>query len=725
MNNFITFPAIVLRVRGLALELAQSYGHFVMINNVFQLQQQNRKMHFYIEHANENSCGIRGTVVTWNSMITKYAQNGRVEDARQLFDKMPERNVVSWNSMIAGYVQNGRVEDARQVFDSMPERDVVSWNGMIAGYVQNGRMNEGRQLFDKMPVRNVVSWTTMISGCAQNGRTEDARQLFDKMPEPNIWSWNAMIAGYAQNDRSEEALKFFRLMLREGMTPNPFTFPSVLRASASVEALELGRQVHACVLKIGFDSDVFVGSALVTMYARCGIIDDASQVINKMPKTDLASWNAMVAGYVQNGRIPDARQVFDKLSQRNVVSWTAMIAGYAQNGFYEEALIFFIQMLRTGTKANQSTFTCVLRACASLAALEQGRQVHSHINKTSFESDVFVKNALITMYAKCGSIEDANQVFRIMPERDVISWNAMISGYAQHGHAKEALQLFEQSRQAGIKPDEITFVGVLCACSHGGLVDEGWRYFDSMIQDHYLTPMHEHYACMVDLLGRAGHLDEAEEFINKMPLEPDVVVWGALLSACKTHVNIKLGKRAAEHLFELEPNNDSTYVMLSNIYAAASRWDDAIKVRKMMKNSGVKKKPGCSWIEVKSRVHAFVTGDRSHPQTEKIYAKLERLTEQIEAAGYVADTNLVLHDVPEEEKEHILCHHSEKLAIAFGLLNTTPGKPIRIMKNLRVCFDCHTATKFISKIVGEEIVVRDANRFHHFKDGFCSCRGYW
>jgi pentatricopeptide repeat protein len=312
-----------------------------------------------------------------------------------------------------------------------------------------------------------------------------------------------------------------------------------------------------------------------------------------------------------------------------------------------------------------------------------------------------------------------------MPERDVVSWNTMIAGYGMHGQGEDALGLFSKMQQTCINPDSITFVCVLSACSHTGLLEEGWEYFYCMSRDYCITPKMQHYACMIDLLGRAGCLKDAQDFIEKMPYKPSASVWGSLLGACRVHNNIQVGEYVAERLFDLDPEKAGYYVLLSNIYAAAGRWDDVSKVRTMMKDRGIKKMPGCSLVEVKNKVHAFNVGDKSHPQSEKIYAMLNSLAKQMEEAGYIPDTNFVLHDVEEEVKEHMLYSHSEKLAIAFGLINTSPGTTIRITKNLRVCGDCHNATKFISKIVRREIIVRDANRFHHFKDGSCSCRDYW
>eukprot|EP01018_Ginkgo_biloba_P040409 Gb_21270 [translate_table: standard] len=672
-------------------------------------------------------------VFVGNALVDMYAKCGSIEIARQEFDKMPQRNEVSWTAIIAGFAQNGRSEEALDLFVQMRlagvkpnsktfasvlpacanlaslkqgmeiheeiiingfQSDVFVGNALLDMYAKCGNIKNARRVFDKMPQRDVVSWNAMIAGYAQNGHVDEAQNLFKKMPEQDVISWNALIAGYAQNGRDKEALKLFRHMQLAGVKPNSKTFAGLLPACANLAALEQGMKIYEEIVKSGFQSDNYVGSALIDMYAKCGNIENA-------------------------------RHLFDKMHQRSVVSWTSMIAGYAQNGHGEEALKLFQQMQLEGVKPNLKTFASVLPACATLAALEQGKEIHEEIIRSGFQVDIFVESALVDMYAKCGSIENARYVFDKICQRNVVSWNAMIAGYAIHGCSNEALKLFEQMQNSDTQPDHVTLVSVLSACCHAGLVDEGWHYFDCMRQCYHITPAMEHYGCMVNLLGRAGHLDEAQDFIKKMPIKPDATVWGCLLGACRIHNNIELGEQVAERLFELNPKNTSPYVLLSNMYAVAGRWDDIEKVRKMMKDKGVKKKPGCSWIEVNKRIYGFLVGDRSHPQTEKIDAELEKLSRQMKAAGYVPNTTFVLNDLEEEQKEHVICHHSEKLAIAFGLINTCPGTVIRVIKNLRVCGDCHSATKFISKIRDREIVVRDANRFHHFKDGQCSCGDYW
>ncbi|XP_057852522.2 pentatricopeptide repeat-containing protein At4g02750 isoform X2 [Cryptomeria japonica] len=651
-----------------------------------------------------------------NARITKYAKQGRIEDARQVFDKMSERNIVSWTAMVSGYVQNRRVEDARRLFDKMPQRNVISWTAMLSGYVRSGLIEEAKCFFDKMSERNVVSWNMMISGLLQKGRIDSARQLFDEMPERNVVSWNAMIAAYARIGSMEMACDLFDRMPERDV----ISWTSMVAGYCQNGRIDDAFRVFGNMPQ----RNVVSWNAMIAGYVKKLRLKNARELFDEMPERDVVSWNSMIAGYVQTGVIEDARKLFEKMPKRNVVSWTAMITGYVLNQMSEEALKCFFQMLLTDIKPDPTTFTTILSACGSLAALQLGKQLQNYMIKLGIQSDNFVGCALISMYAKCGSIDEGRQMFDSMYERVLVSWNAMISGYAQHGFGNEALQLFEEMQQKGMKPNDVTFVGVLSACSRAGLVDEGLQYFISMDRDHGVPRRAEHYACIIDLLGRAGCLEEANKFVCKATCEPNSSMWGALLGASRIHGNIELGKLAAERLFELEPENPGRYMLLSNIYAAEHRWEAAAQVRRRMKNRGLKKLPGCSWIEVLNRVHAFLVGDRSHVETEKIYSALENLEIQMKQAGYTPNTNFVLHDVEEELKEHILSQHSEKLAITYGLISTPSGTTLRIFKNLRVCDDCHTATKFISNITKREIIMRDGSRFHHFKDGVCSCRDY-
>eukprot|EP01018_Ginkgo_biloba_P002564 Gb_33718 [translate_table: standard] len=684
-------------------------------------------------HAHMNEWRFTPDRFLQNTLVSMYAKCGSLVEARTIFDQMPERDVYSWNVMIAACSKHGLTKEALILFHQMQQTGTqpnqFTFTSVLPACSDLAALEHGMEIHGGLIRRgfqsDVFVESAIVDMYAKCGKIENARHLFDKMLERDVYSWTVMIAAYSKHGLAEEALRLFYQMQRTGIQPDRFTFASAVTACANLAALGQGVKIHEQIIKSGFASDVFVENALVDMYVKCENLEKALDLFDKMHHRNTVSWTAMITGFTQSGRVDEALRVFQEMPERDVVSWTAMIAGYVQNGQVEEALKLFKQMQQAGVKPNAKTFASVLPACAKLAALEQGMEIHKEIIKNGFQSNVFVGNALVDMYAKCGSIEYARSLFDKMHPRNSVSWTVMIGGYAMHGYGKEALKLFEQMQHSGIIPDHTTLVCVLSACCHAGLVNEGRQYFDCMNQRYHITPAMEHYVCMVDLLGRAGSLDEAQDFINKMPIKPDATVWRCLLGSCRIHNNVELGERVAERLFELDPKTAAPYVLLSNIYAAAGRWDDTKNVRRMMKERMVKKAPGCSWIEVNKQVHAFLGGDSSHPQTDKIYAKLEKLSMQMKAAGYVPDTRFVLHDVEEVQKEQILCHHSEKLAIAFGLISTSPGTTIRVIKNLRVCGDCHSATKFISKIVVREIVVRDANRYHHFKDGRCSCGDYW
>ncbi|GLJ10990.1 hypothetical protein SUGI_0139680 [Cryptomeria japonica] len=666
---------------------------------------------------------------------------------------------------IEALCNEGRLKEAMHLLYQMPVESGI-YACVLELCASMKSLSDGKEIhaqiiLNGLPINAFVA-TKLVRMYCKCGNVVHARLVFEQTMERSVFLWNTMIRGYANNGFYKEALSSYSEMQVSGISPDNYTVLSVLKACAGMEDLCQGMKVHCRIIRSGHELDLFVGNVLVAMYGKCRSLEYARQVFDKMPLRDNVSWNTMIASYSQNGfcdralevfelmevkgaspdsltiasilpafvhgkgkSMKDVREVFDRMSQKDVISWNAIIAGYVQTGEWEEALRLFHQMGSEDVKPDSITITSVLSACARLAALQQGKAIHEYIKKIKLVSHLFLCNALIDMYAKCGSVNDARQVFDSMSQRDVVSWTAMIAGYGMHGHGKDAITLFCQMQHEGTQPDHITFVSVLSACSHGGLVDEGMQYFDVMIRDYCIAPTVEHYACLVDLLGRAGRLCEAQDLIEQMPLEPNESVWGALLSACRVHCNTNLGKLAAEHLFTLAPEKPGYYVLLSNIYAEAGRWDDALVIRKLMDEKGLKKEPGCSVIELKNRVHSFLVGDRCHPQSDEIYAKLDSLDRLMRAAGYVPDTEFVLHEVEDEDKEHLLYYHSEKLAIAFGLINTDPGTPLLITKNLRMCGDCHHAIKFISKIVQREIVVRDANRFHNFKNGSCSCGDYW
>ncbi|KAK6916005.1 Pentatricopeptide repeat [Dillenia turbinata] len=569
----------------------------------------------------------------------------------------------------------------------------------------------------------------MVAMYASSGDLHSAFSVFDGITEPSSLLYNSIIRAFTRYGYSKKTLSCFFQMHLLGLGFDQFTFPFVLKSCADLSSVLMGKCVHGQSLRIGLESDIYVGTSLIDMYVKCGDLCSARKLFDKMIIRDVSSWNALIAGYMKEGETRVAEDLFWGMPNRNVVSWTAMISGYSQNGLAGDALNLFDEMLKEDSevKPNWVTIMSVLPACAHSAALERGRKIHEFSRRIGLDSNSSVQTALVAMYAKCGSLVDARDCFKKIhrSEKNLASWNTMITAYASYGQGMEAVMTFEQMIGAGVQPDYISFIGLLSGCSHSGLTDIGLKYFNCMSTVYNVEPRLEHYACVVDVLGRAGRLMEAKELIDGMPMEPGPSVWGALLAACRSHRNLELAEIAARKVFVLEPENCGNYVLLSNMYAEVGMWKEVDVLRAILKCQGMRKSPGCSWIEINGKAHLFLGGDRSHPQAREIHLLLEALPEKIKAAGYIPDTKFALHDVSEEEKEHNLKTHSEKLAISFGLLNTGPGVTLRVTKNLRICGDCHTAIKFISKIYGREIIVRDVNRFHHFRDGSCSCGDYW
>ncbi|GMY25991.1 pentatricopeptide repeat-containing protein At2g02980, chloroplastic [Fagus crenata] len=545
---------------------------------------------------------------------------------------------------------------------------------------------------------DITVLTKLISFCTLNPNAtsmDHAHHLFDQIPQPDIVVFNSMARGYARSDSPLRAIVLFSDILCSGLIPDDYTFPSLLKACASSKASQEGKQLHCLAIKLGLNHNIYVCPTLINMY------------------TEFNDVNA-------------ARRVFDKIVEPCVVCYNAIITGYARSSRPNEALSLFRELQASNLKPTDVTLLSVLSSCALLGALDLGRWIHEYVKKHGFDKYVKVNTALIDMYAKCGSLDDAVSVFENMSVRDTQAWSAMIMAYATHGNGSKALSLFEEMKRARVRPDEISFLGLLYACSHTGLVGEGCGYFYSMSDKYGIVPGIKHYGCMVDLLSRAGRLDEAYKFIDVLPIKPTPILWRTLLSACSSHGNVELAKRVIGRIFELDDSHGGDYVILSNLCARAGRWEDVNYLRKLMKDKGVVKVPGCSSVEVNNVVHEFFSGEGVQSVSTDLHRALDRLVKELKLVGYVPDTSLVCHaDMEDQDKEITLRYHSEKLAIAFGLLNSPPGTTIRVVKNLRVCRDCHSAAKLISLIFDRQIILRDVQRFHHFKDGKCSCGDYW
>ncbi|OMO90854.1 hypothetical protein COLO4_18835 [Corchorus olitorius] len=508
--------------------------------------------------------------------------------------------------------------------------------------------------------------------------------------------FNTIIKAYAlTGNLKTKALWVFKIMLDCRVLPNNFTYPFVLKACAGIGDLNLGMSVHGSLLKFGFDVNNHVLNTLVHMYCSC------------------------------RGGIEFGRKVFDEMAKKNSVPWSAMIGGYVRLGRSTDAVDLFSQMQMEGICPDEITMVAVLCACTDLGALELGKWVQSFIEEKKVNKSVHLNNALIDMFAKCGDVDEALKLFRTMSERSIVSWTSVIVGLAMHGRGLQAVSLFHEMIGDGVVPDDVVFIGLLSACSHSGLVQRGKEYFDFMRKEFGILPKIEHYGCMVDMLCRAGLVREATEFVQKMPIEPNSIIWRTLINACRQHGEFKLGESIARQLIKNEPMSEANYVLLSNIYAKMFHWEKKTKIREKMDKRGIKKIPGSTIIELNNKIYKFVAGDMSHNQYKEIFEMVDEMGREMKKAGYVPSTSEVMLDIDEEDKEDNLNRHSEKLAIAFALLNTSPGTPIRIVKNLRVCNDCHSATKLISKIYNREIIARDRNRFHHFKDGLCSCNDFW
>ncbi|KAL5974245.1 hypothetical protein ACLOJK_030909 [Asimina triloba] len=644
-------------------------------------------------HAHVILWGVPLNLVLKTALADMYSKCQRMEDALRVLKQTPESDVLLWTAMIRGYNQISDVDGAIAMFQRM-EQDGISPNPFAYAGILNacssipalvlGQQVHSRTIkvgFDRdVSVGNAL--VDMYVKCC-TGSVEESVRIFRGICLPNVISWTSLICGFAQYGYSREAFQALAEMRAAGIQPNSFTLSSILKNCRTREVLGEVKRLHAHIFKTKVDSDITVGNSLVDAYARLGMLDDAWDVLQMM-------------------------------EQRDAITYTGLVTGMKQMGHHKIALEIISCMQDDAVKVDGYSLASFLSAAASLAAMEPGKQLHSYSIKSGLDYHISVSNGLVDMYGKCGSIKDTRMAFAAIPAPNVVSWNGLISGLASNGHFSEALSSFEDMRLTGIKPNGITFLLVLYACSHSGMVDLGLNYFYSMTRSYGVAQQLDHYICLVDLLGRGGRLEEAAEIVETMPFEPDALAYKTLLGSCKIHGNMALGEHAARRALELDPLDPAIYVLLSNMYddAGKSRYGDL--TRRMMKERGLRKNPGQSWIEIRNNLFLFTSGDRSNPQINEIHEKIESLTEKMRqlASSYHAE------DIGSN-------YHSEKLAFAFGLLNTPSAAPIRIIKNLRICRDCHTFMKLATQLVDREVVVRDGNRFHSFTKGECSCGGYW
>lgn len=659
-------------------------------------------------HAHIIKTGAHQNLFLMTFLVNVYAKCGTMGYARKVFDGLPKRNVVSWTSLMSGYVKNSQPELAIGVFQDMIGVGTYPSNYTL-GIVLNAcsllsDIELGKQIHGFILKYGIEDDTSignaLCSFYSKNGILDSAIKAFGRIEEKNVISWTSMISACGDNGKTAKGLGLFVDMISEGVEPNEFTLTSALSLCCVMLALEVGLQIQSLSIKLGYGSNLPVMNSVMYLYLKSGYIREAMQLFDAMETIQLVTWNAMVAGHAQMMDFAE-----------DVVS-----AHHSGN----QALEMFLRLQRSGMKPDLFTFSSVLNVCSSLAALEQGEQVHAQAIKSGFLADVVVGTALVDMYSKCGSIHQASKAFVEMSTRTMISWTSMITAFARHGQTRQALQLFEDMRLVGVKPNKITFVGVLAACSHAGMVDEGLAYFNMMKNEYKIKPVMDHYACLIDMFVRLGRLEEAFDFIKEMEFEPNEVIWSILVAGCRSHGKLELAFHAAEQLINLNPEDSETYLWLLNMYLSAERWKDVSRVRKMMKVGKIRKLKDWSWMSIKGKVYSFKPDDQQG-LTGEIEELLGDLHERAKTIGCELQTNMEVTDAGEEETTFSTVHHSEKLAVAFGLLNTPNATPIRVNKSISMCKNCHNFVKFISVSTGRTIIIRDSKRLHKFVNGHCSC----
>ncbi|CAL9219446.1 unnamed protein product [Arabidopsis halleri] len=646
--------------------------------------------------------GVNSVVVVNNGLVAMYLKFSKPTDARRVFDEMGVRDSISYNTMIGGYFKLEMYEESLKMFlenfdQFKPDILTVSYVLRACGHLRD--LRSAKYVHDYVLRAGFVLETTvnniLIDVYANCVAMITARDVFNSMECKDTVSWNSIISGYIQSGDLMEAMKLFKMMMIMEEQADHITYLMLISVSTRLADLKFGKGLHSNGIKSGIYIDLSASNALIDMYAKCGEVGDSLKIFNSMGTRDTVTWNTIISACVRFGDFATGLQVTT-------------------------------QMRKSKVMPDMATFLVTLPMCASLAAKRLGKEIHCCLLRFGYESELQIGNALIEMYSKCGCLESSFRVFERMSRRDVVTWTGMTYAYGMYGEGEKALETFVDMEKSGIVPDSIVFIAIIYACSHSGLVEEGLACFEKMKTHYKIDPMIEHYACVVDLLSRSQKISKAEEFIQAMPIKPDASIWASVLRACRTSGDMETAERVSRRIIELNSDDPGYSILASNAYAALRKWDKVSLIRKSLKDKHIKKNPGYSWIETGKKVYVFRSGDDSAPQSEAIHKSLEILYSLMAKEGYIPDSREVSQNLEEEEeKRRLICGHSERLAIAFGLLNTEPGTPLQVMKNLRVCSDCHEVTKLISKIVGREILVRDANRFHLFKDGICSCKDRW
>ncbi|KAI3934208.1 hypothetical protein MKW92_006535 [Papaver armeniacum] len=635
------------------------------------------------------------------------SQSGNLSYAQKIFHQIENPDMFIWNTMIRGYSRSPYPFESISLYSLMIQScvapDNFTYTFTLTACAQLKEAKFGKRLHCEI-IKNgfqldVYVLNSLIQMYANSGSYESARMLFDENSARDVVTWNVIIGAHVSGRFYEDAFDLFKKMREtKSIEPDEVTVLNMVSACAHTGNLEQGGILHSYSQEKGFEKNIHLSNAIIDMYCKCG---------------DLGS----------------AQILFGSMIERDILTWTSMISGLVSAGYYRESLVLFGQMQLENINPDGIILVSVLSACAHIGALDQGKYIHLLILRHKVKLDIVLETALVDMYCKCGSMDLALQVFRKIKTKNAFTWNTIIGGLAMNGHGLEALTCFEEMKRVEVIPDDVTFIGLLSACGHTGLIDKGLEIFRLMKEVYDIQPRMEHYGCMVNLLCRAKLVEDALDFIKKMPIKPNEVVWATLLLGVNrvgTGGHFELAEKVGKRVIDMEPDSCGRYVSLSNVYAGANQWDVALKIRKDMKARGIDKIPGYSWIEVNGLTHQFVAGDKSHLRTKEIYMMMEEMRRRIRlAGGYLSGTGDVLFDIEEEEKESSLNFHSEKLAIALGLISTSPGSPIRIVKNLRVCNDCHSFIKIISKVFGRQIIVRDRSRFHHFNQGSCSCMDFW